>query len=157
MQSVEELLKQNQAVQFTPEGYSMYPILDPGKRDQVVVEPIADRIIKRGDVLLYRRDGVRGEMDENGFARGILTLHRVCRVKADGYYFVGDNQSLVEGPIRREQLLGIMTKRVRAGKELSVTNLFYRGSAAVWLLLLPLRDSIKRPIARMKRWVTHKK
>lgn len=156
MQNVEVLLKENKSIQFPPEGFSMYPFLNPDKGDQVVLTPFSEREPRVGDVILYRRDGEPGTMDERGYARGILVLHRVCRISGNGYYCVGDNQSLVEGPLRREQLLGVMTARIRGGRLTSERNILYRMYLWTWLLLRPVRDDIKRPIARIKRWVRKK-
>ncbi len=59
---------------------------------------------------------------------GILVLHRVVKVAPEGYYLIGDNQlkDRVEGPIRRDQICGRMTHRVRRGKTISVDSLYFR-------------------------------
>ena len=110
--NVAELLAQGQTVQFPPTGWSMYPLLVPG-RDQVIVEPVDPAALRRGDVALYRRD------------QGILVLHRICRVRPEGFYLVGDNQKEVEGPLRPSQFLGRMAAVVRKGKTVSVRHPAY--------------------------------
>ena len=153
----EELLKSGVSVQFPTTGYSMYPLLNPDKGDQVIVEPLGERKLKRGDVVLYRRDGEKGTTDEEGFAEGILVLHRIHHRKDDQYYFVGDNQNQVEGPLRADQLRGIMVARVRLGKILSVRNAFYRMSTGAWLLVCPIRPRLMRMAEIVKNIIVKKK
>ena len=76
---IEKLLEDGKIIQIKPQGYSMYPLLLPG-RDEVQIEKTDITKAKRGDVLLYRRQ------------EGILVLHRVYRRTKDGLYMVGDNQ-----------------------------------------------------------------
>ena len=88
-QDIEKLLKEGNCIRFKPQGYSMYPVLVPG-RDEVIVAPIEEaQTLKRGQVVLYRRYKTNGEKD-------ILVLHRICKVNEQGIYLVGDNQKEVE-------------------------------------------------------------
>ena len=137
---IEMMLKSGQTIQLFPEGYSMYPLLVPG-RDEVILSPLPERDTRRGDVVLYRR------------ASGILVLHRICRCKKDGYYMVGDNQVQIEGPIRQEQLIGMMTGFVRRGKLVSVSDVRYRILSRIWLMIRPVRRCIMVPGAKVKKGV----
>lgn len=157
MQNPEDILRRGESVQFSTTGYSMYPFLNPDRKDQVIVEPIGDRRLKRGDVVLYRRNGEKGRTDEDGFAEGILVLHRIHHVKEDSFYMVGDNQNQVEGPLQRDQLRGIMTARVRNAKILSARNLLYRASVFLWLMVCPIRPRIMRVAEIVKHWIIRKK
>lgn len=136
-QDIEALLAAGQSVQFAPDGWSMYPLLE-SLRDQVVVVPIGERPLRRGDVALYRRDG------------GILVLHRVWRANARGLWFVGDNQKEIEGPLRPDQVRGVMTAMIRKGKRVEVTDLRYRVFSALWLLLRPIRPFIAKIVHALK-------
>ena len=62
---IEKLLEQGKRLRIKPRGYSMYPLIVPG-RDEVFVERVSPESLRRGDVVLYRR------RDEN-----ILVLHRI--------------------------------------------------------------------------------
>ena len=155
-QNPEEILARGESVQFPTTGYSMYPLLNPDKRDQVIVIPLEGRKLKRGDVVLYRRDGEKGVTDAEGFAQGILVLHRIHHVKGDSVYLVGDNQNQVEGPLRMEQLRGIMTARVRSGKTLSVRNPLYVVSTRLWLLVCPIRPKLMRMAEIVKNLIRNK-
>lgn len=126
---IEELLCQGKEIQIFPQGYSMYPMFVPG-RDEAVIKKADPSLLKRGDVVLYRRD------------HGILVLHRLWKKKAEGFYMAGDHQSTVEGPIREDQVKGILTAFIRKGRLIRVTHPLYRAAAYVWLFLLPYRRSI---------------
>lgn len=141
-QDIEQILAQGNSIQIKPQGYSMYPVLVPG-RDEAVIEPIADRKLKRGDVVLYRRVA-----EDSG---RILVLHRIWKVKSEGIYLVGDNQKKIEGPLMRSQMKGIMAGMYRKGKYISVQNPWYRILTYGWLLLRPVRPYISGLVARIKR------
>lgn len=128
---VEKLLAAGNPVQIKPQGDSMYPLFVSG-RDSAVLTPVSGEDCKRGDVVLYRRDG------------SILVLHRIWKKKKDGFYMVGDGQTPVEGPVREEQIRGIMVEMVRKGKRISVRKPLYRMYVIVWLRLRPFRAGILR-------------
>lgn len=151
------LLAQGRSVQFSAKGYSMYPFLNPDKGDQVIVEPIGERKLHRGNVVLYRRDGEKGTTDENGFANGILVLHRIFRCRGEELYLVGDNQNQIEGPLRMEQVIGIMAARVRRGKQMSVKNVLLCLSVWIWLIVCPIRPKIMRAAQIVKNLIIPKK
>lgn len=135
---IEALLADGQRVQFPPRGWSMYPLITDG-RDQVIVDPVEGHRLCRGDVALYRRDN------------GILVLHRVWKVSSDGIWFVGDNQKTVEGPLQREQVLGVMTAVIRKGKTVCSTDIRYRFLSRLWLTARPLRPLLSHIAAVIKR------
>lgn len=147
-QDIEQLLKEGNSIQIKPQGYSMYPVLVPG-RDEAIIEPLKGKNLKRGDVALYRR------REEN--SAGILVLHRVWKVTSEGIYMVGDNQKEVEGPLEPEQFIGIMAGMYRKGKYISCSNLGYRFLTGAWLWLRPFRMVITHAAARIKRCFSRKK
>ncbi|MCR4673906.1 MAG: S24/S26 family peptidase [Lachnospiraceae bacterium] len=132
-----ELLKEGKTIQIKPEGYSMHPLLVPG-RDEAILRPVKEEDIKRGQVLLFRGKGE------------LLTLHRVWKVKKDGVYFVGDNQVEVEGPIPREKIYATMCGYIRKNKEYAVDGPIYLLIFRTWLFLRPIRFFISKPIAKLR-------
>lgn len=137
---IERLLQDGYAVQVKPEGYSMYPLFVPG-RDEVVISPLQEpgkRKLKRGDVVLYRREG------------SILVLHRIWKVNADGFFLVGDNQSQVEGPLSYVQMRGIMTAFIRKGRYVPVTHPVYVLYSFVWLRALRFRPIVANTVHKVK-------
>ena len=97
--------------------------------------------LRRGDVVLYRREN------------GMLVLHRIYKIGQDGLYLLGDHQTAIEGPVRREQVKGKMTGRVRDGRYMDVGNPGYRMLSVVLLWLRPARRAIMVPAARLRRMV----
>lgn len=138
---IESLLKAGACIQIHPQGYSMYPFIDP-RRDEVVLAGIEDgSALRCGDVVLYRREN------------GMLVLHRIYKIGQDGLYLLGDHQTAIEGPVRREQVKGKMTGMVRDGRYMDVGNPGYRMLSVVWLWLRPARRAIMVPAARLRRMV----
>ena len=75
-------------------GTSMYPLLKSGK-DRVVIGPV-DTALKKNDVPLYKGDN------------GKLVLHRIIRVKSDGYVIRGDNLYRNEYNVTDEKIVGVL-------------------------------------------------
>ena len=134
---ITDLLSEGKSVQLHPQGYSMYPLIVP-ERDEVIISPLKDHKIKRGDVLLYRRKNDK------------LILHRVYKIKDDKVYFIGDNESVVEGPLDISQVHGIMNAFYHKGKKIKANNFFYFLSWQLWLFLLPFRKPIGELIHKAK-------
>ena len=123
---IEQLLRDGNIIKIKPQGYSMYPLFVPG-RDEALIRQVPTDSLRRGDVILYRRD------------HSILVLHRICRITPEGFYLAGDNQAEIEGPLRSDQVRGKLIAFVRNGKEIPVTSLGYRLLSSLWLLMFPLR------------------
>lgn len=141
---IEQLLAEGQTIQIKPRGTSMYPLFLEG-RDEAVIAPLTDKgngcvSLRRGDVVLYRRD------------HGILVLHRICRRTSAGFYLVGDHQSELEGPVRDEQMRGILTGFLRNGRYYSVRHPVYILASRCWLALRPLRPWLFQILHRVKRF-----
>ena len=145
---IEQLLSDGNTIQLKPQGYSMYPVFVPD-RDEAVIEPLEGRKLKRGDVVLYRRDADA----EYG---GILVLHRIWKITEEGFFLVGDNQKDIEGPLRSDQMKGYMIALVRKGKMISVKNIRYRFLTGIWLWLRPFRPFISQVMAKIKRMIKRK-
>ncbi|MDD6798260.1 MAG: S24/S26 family peptidase [Clostridia bacterium] len=137
-QNIEHLLEAGKAVMIKPQGYSMYPVIVPG-RDAVIVQKADTSKIKRGDVVLYRRD------------EGILVIHRLYKRDKKGYYMVGDNQTTIEGPLRADQIKGKMTVLIRKDKKIYTDSLLYRIPCAIWLFMRPVRRPVSLAVASVKR------
>ncbi|MCD8129713.1 MAG: hypothetical protein LUE16_00285 [Lachnospiraceae bacterium] len=132
---IAKLLSEGKAVQISPRGYSMYPLFIPG-RDEAVIVPADPGKLRPGDVVLYRREG------------GMLVLHRLRRRRAEGLYFAGDNQTQVEGPLKPEQVIGVLAAFVRKGRRVSVRNPVYRLLSFVWMELMPVRRLLRALLRR---------
>lgn len=139
----ETLLREGRTVSISPRGYSMYPLLIPG-RDRVTIVPLSGRKLKKGDIALFRRKGSK------------LVLHRIVRIKRDRtgerlFYFCGDNQKEIEGPVQEEDICGVVTFIEKKNLKFSVRNPLYFLSVFVWMILRPVRPNISRFLARFKK------
>lgn len=137
-QTLKPLLDDGSPVELHPHGSSMWPLITSSK-DTVLIQPRLAESCHTGDIILYRRSS------------GLLVLHRLCRIKKDGYYFVGDNQTEIEGPLQAEQLLGVVTHIQRKGHTFSVKHPFYRIISRIWLIMRPIRHKISRPLGILFR------
>ena len=138
---IEKLLEAGECVQIKPQGYSMDPLFVPG-RDEAVIAPVEKpEELKRGDVVLYRREG------------SILVLHRIWKRKGDEFYLVGDNQKEIEGPLTEQQMKGLLIQIKRSGRVFDVKNPIYRLLSGLWLALRPARPFLSRLVAKGKRLV----
>lgn len=142
---IEKLLSEGKTIQLSPIGYSMYPLFVPG-RDMARIAPSDGARLKRGDVALYRR----GDVAQDGKERGILVLHRIWKREGDRFYFVGDNQKEIEGPLSVRQIRGELIGFERRGRYVSVKNPVYRLLSALWLRLRPVRPLISGCVHRIK-------
>ncbi|MDF2485720.1 MAG: hypothetical protein K0R46_1888 [Herbinix sp.] len=136
---VVRLLEDGKTVQIKPQGYSMYPMFLPG-RDSAVLSKVNQNRLRRGDVVLYRRD------------TQTLVMHRIWKITKNNVFLVGDNQSSVEGPIKKSKIIGILVFFLRKNKKISVHNPIYRLISRGWLILRPFRDIIKRFVGGIGRW-----
>lgn len=134
---LEQLLEEGNRIRVKPQGYSMYPLLVPG-RDEVVIEQEDPSRLRRGDIVLFRREG------------SILVLHRICRRRGDDFFMVGDNQKQVEGPIGSTQIKGKVTTVIRGGRTISAGNRLYRMYSCLWLWLRPLRPMLSKMVHCLK-------
>jgi len=106
-------------------GNSMFPFLTHG-RDTVYLSRLT-RPVRRGDVLLYRRDS------------GAYVLHRVFAVGEESFTMLGDNQLSPEPGIRHEQILAVSEQVIRKGKTLRAGDWGWEFFAKTWLKLYPVR------------------
>lgn len=138
--NIEKLLKEGHTIQLKPKGYSMYPLFVPG-RDEAVIAPIDEKMrLKRGDVVLYRREG------------SMLVMHRIWKCKGENFYMVGDNEHWIEGPLPGDRIRGILVGVVRKGNYFSVKQPLYRLFSGLWLALRPFRPILSKTMAGVKRF-----
>lgn len=125
LSAMENLIVQGETVSIPVSGFSMNPFL-ADKRDAVLVKR-PERDLKRGDIVLYKR------------RNGQYILHRIWRVKREGYFMVGDAQTGIEGPIKHDQIIGLVEKIRRKGKWIDETDFLWKFFEKIWIRILPLR------------------
>ena len=132
-----EMLEVTEPVPLVISGSSMTPFLVHG-RDTVYLTKIRQPL-KRGDMVLYRRDS------------GNYILHRICRVEGETYIMVGDAQTWLETGIRRDQILARVTAVRRRGKLLQKGSFWWDFFEKVWIRMVPLRPLAMGTYSRIKK------
>ncbi len=127
---LKELTEKGNLVRMTVSGSSMSPFLIHARDSVWFRKP--DRTLHIGDIVFYRRDS------------GQYVMHRICRIKKDGCYLVGDAQTEIEGPIRGEQIFGLIIKVERKGVILQPGNIFWEFFSRIWIRIIPMRHMFIR-------------
>ena len=81
---------------------------------------------KKYDVVQYKRNGQ-------------YILHRILRVLPSGYLIAGDNNFIVERDITDADILGVMKRLIRNGKDITMDDPLYRLYVHLWCDCYPLR------------------
>ena len=123
------LLEETETVPLVISGSSMTPFLVHG-RDTVYLSKVTVPL-KRGDMILYRRDS------------GDYILHRIFRAEGDTYTLVGDAQTMLEPGIRADQVLAVVTAVRRKGKLLKKDSFWWDFFEKVWIRMVPLRPAAR--------------
>ena len=93
MKGVEASLRENGIYLTTTKGDSMNPMLVEG-RDKVVIVP-PKFPLKKYDVPVYRK-------------QGHYTMHRIVKVKRNGYIICGDNRVNLEKDVKESDIVGVL-------------------------------------------------
>ncbi len=138
--SIEEQLQNEGVYVTTTVGVSMKPMLR-NRRDRIVVLPVGDRTLGKGDLPLYRRPD------------GAYVLHRIIGVKGDHYIIRGDNTYAKE-IVPHAWVLGYVSEFYRGERHVLSSSKRYRLYVTLWQLLYPLRlpvHKLRVLIGRNKR------
>lgn len=120
-----ELVSEGKEVSVTVTGNSMSPFLIH-HRDRIIIGS-PERDLRRGDMVFFVRDN------------GQYVVHRIRRVRADGYYLIGDGQTETEGPIARSQIFAIVKRVNRKGRWMGEGDFWWLFFQKVWIRMVPLR------------------
>lgn len=123
-----ELVEQGKEVSLMITGNSMSPFLIH-ERDYICFEK-PNRTFRKGDMVFYQRDN------------GQYVMHRIRKIKSDGFYMVGDAQTEIEGPIRKDQIFAIVTKVKRKDKWINPGDFWWEFFEHVWIHLIPVRHML---------------
>ncbi len=130
MPQLPALLQETGSIPLVITGGSMVPFLVHG-RDTVYLSRVP-ATLKRGDMILYRRDS------------GDYVLHRIFRAEGRLYTLLGDAQTTPEPGIRQEQVLALVTAVRRKGKLLQRGSFLWGFFARTWLWLRPVRPLLTK-------------
>lgn len=131
------LVEEGNEVSLLISGSSMSPFLIH-QRDTIYFKA-PDRPLRTGDMVFFQR------MD------GRFVMHRIWKVKPDGYYIVGDAQTAIEGPVQRQQIFALVTRVQRKGKWLKPGDFWWKFFEHFWIHIIPLRPVICRVYSWIKK------
>ena len=132
-----ELIDDGNSVSLLVSGMSMFPFLEH-ERDTVYFEA-PKRELRKGDIVFYQR------------RNGQYVMHRIYGLKEGEYYIVGDAQSVIEGPVLRNQIFAIVTQVKRNGKIVNPSALTWRFFEKVWINLIPYRKILLLPYRLVRK------
>ena len=138
-----QLVEEGHEVSLVIAGGSMLPFL-VHQRDTIYFQK-PHRELKAGDMVFYQRDN------------GQFVMHRIHAIRDYGYYMVGDAQQDIEGPLRREQIFGLITKVKRKGKILGPGSFWWEFFEHVWPRVLPVRHRILGLYSSVRKGGSHGK
>lgn len=141
--SFEEMLEEQSNIVYTNIGESMLPLLRQ-KKDIVEIRKKESGRCGKYDMVLYKRNSQ-------------YILHRILKVLPDGYVIAGDHNMFLEYDITDEQILGVVTRIVRDGKNISMTDKRYLLYVHLWCDFYPVRILILRIKALIRRFLNQDK
>lgn len=127
---IRELIEEGNTVPFLITGNSMSPFMIH-ERDTILLKK-PEFPLKKGTMAFYRRK------------TGQYVMHRICKVKDGKYYFVGDAQTKVEGPLEQGQIFAVVCGVKRKEKLEKPGTFWWEFFEHVWLSLRPLRPFLRR-------------
>lgn len=134
--TLHRLVEAGQEVSLKISGNSMSPFLVHGRDTIYFKKP--DRDLRRGDMVFFQRQN------------GQYVMHRIWKIKTDGYYIVGDAQTEIEGPIKKEQIFAVVTKVQRKGKWILKKNFCWMFFSKIWIRIVSVRPIIIKVYTKLK-------
>ncbi len=137
MPEYEALLRDGAELPLVVSGESMLPFLRPGRDTVFLRRP--DAPLRRGDIAFYRRFD------------GSYILHRVWRAEPGKYWFVGDAQTRVEGPLPAQCVFACVIAARRGERLVLPGSLLWRFFSGPWMRLKRQRPRL----LKVYRWFYH--
>ena len=130
MNNIERNIKELGYADATITGTSMLPLLKEG-RDRVELEPCCQEQLKKGDVVLYKKND------------GTLVLHRIIRVENGEFFTVlGDHQFNNDEWVNKNQIIAVACGFFIKGRYVNEKTRWYRLYKKIWLCNLNFRRII---------------
>ena len=123
-----DLTEAGKEVSMRIAGNSMSPFLIHERDFISFREP--DRKLKKGDMVFFQRDN------------GQFVMHRIWKIKPEGYYIVGDAQQDIEGPVQEAQIFALITKVQRKGRWIGPGDFWWDFFEKIWIRMVPFRRVI---------------
>lgn len=136
---LKDLVDEGRTVSLLIAGNSMSPFL-VHERDYIFFKK-PEKPLKKGDMVFFQRD------------TGEYVMHRIYRVKNKKYYIVGDAQTIIEGPVREEQIFAKIISVKRKNKQIGPGNFWWEFFEHFWINVIPLRKTIISAYSFCKKFV----
>lgn len=143
MPHYEALLQSGAELPLVVSGTSMTPFLRPGIDTVYLKKP--EGMLRRGEIAFFHR------------ADGSHVLHRVWKTQNGMYWFLGDAQDLVEGPLPEKSVFAYVTKIDRGGVRLQPEDRMWKLFAGPWRLTRGTRRRIWLRLWRLSLRLRRKK
>ena len=127
---LKSLVDEGREVNMHVLGSSMAPFV-VHERDVIYFKKPEKKLCK-GDIAFFQRKN------------GQYVVHRIYKTEGNQYYFVGDNQTDIEGPIDESQIFAAVIKVKRKGKMIGPGDFWWEFFARVWIRIIPVRAFLVR-------------
>lgn len=128
---ISEQLEAGGKASFSIHGTSMKPMMKDRTDSVRITKPLSDP--KKYDIIFYRRDD------------GSFVLHRIVGIKDGSFVCRGDNQTVDEFPVKKENVIGIVCDYTKNGKWRSVDCFSQKVYSRFWVNTVFIRK-VKRNI-----------
>ena len=130
MNNIERSIKELGYAVVPITGTSMLPLLKEG-RDLVELEPCSQERLKKGDVVLYKKND------------GTLVLHRIIKTENGEFFTVlGDHQFNNAERVNKNQIIAVACGFFIKGRYVTEKTRWYRMYKKIWLCNLNFRRII---------------
>ncbi len=143
MPHYEELLESGAELPLVVSGTSMTPFLRPGIDTVYLKKP--EGMLRRGEIAFFHRQD------------GSHVLHRVWKTQNGMYWFLGDAQDFVEGPLPQKSVFAYVTKIDRDGVCVAPGDRLWRLFAGPWRLTRGTRRRFWLRLWRLSRKLRREK
>lgn len=124
-----DIINSGKDVSLVISGSSMAPFLCHHRDTIIISKP--DGHFFKGQMVFYMRDS------------GQYVMHRIHHIDKQGNLFiVGDAQIEIEGPVRQDQVFGIINKVIRKGNIYKKGDFWWDFFEKVWIRIVPFRRYI---------------
>ena len=124
---VKELLEKKGEAIITVKEKSMLPFIKDNK-DQVILEKKDFNSLDKGEIIFFKSRW------------GDYTIGRIYSKSDLGYLTIGDGNLKFDGYVRSKDVLAVVKKIVKMGKQIDCNSYFWKMIFNIWVKLLPVRE-----------------
>lgn len=124
---VKELLEKKGEAIITVKEKSMLPFIKDNK-DQVILEKKDFNSLDKGEIIFFKSRW------------GDYTIGRIYSKSDLGYLTIGDGNLEFDGYVRSKDVLAVVKKIVKMGKQIDCDSYFWKIIFNIWMKLLPMRE-----------------